>query len=49
MPRHGMRISTLRNSCTPSGFSALAAPLMSAAMRRAKRADLAALKRHLEA
>jgi uncharacterized membrane protein len=40
---------TLRNRGTPSGFASLTAPVMSAAMRRANRKDLAALKRILEA
>jgi hypothetical protein len=40
---------TLRNRGTPSGFSGLVAPVMSAAMRRANRKDLAALKALLEA
>ena len=39
---------TLRNRGTPSGFSGVAAPLMSAAMRRANRKDLRRLKSALE-
>ncbi len=39
---------TLRNRGEPSGFGALAAPLMSAAMRRANVKDLACLKSILE-
>ena len=40
---------TLRNRGEPSGFSKVAAPLLSSAMRRANRKDLARLKRILEA
>jgi uncharacterized membrane protein len=40
---------TLRNRGEPSGFSKFAAPMLSAAMRRANRKDLARLKRILEA
>jgi uncharacterized protein YndB with AHSA1/START domain len=39
---------TLRNRGTPSGFASLTAPFMVAAMRRANRKDLAALKSLLE-
>jgi uncharacterized membrane protein len=39
---------TLRNRGTPAGFASLTAPLMVAAMRRANRKDLAALKSLLE-
>ena len=39
---------TLRNRGTPHGFAAMTAPLMAAAMRRANRKDLAALKHLLE-
>ena len=39
---------TLRNRGEPSGFGHLAAPVMAAAMRRANRKDLEALKRLLE-
>jgi hypothetical protein len=40
---------TLRNRGRPSGFSAVARPFLAAAMRRAHRKDLAALKARLEA
>ena len=39
---------TLRNRGEPSGFSAIAAPIIAAAMRRANRNDLARLKTLLE-
>jgi len=39
---------TLRNRGEPSGFSKVSAPLMTAAMRRANRKDLARLKNLLE-
>ncbi len=39
---------TLRNRGTPAGFSRLFAPFMAAAMRRANRKDLAALRALLE-
>jgi uncharacterized membrane protein len=40
---------TLRNRGEPSGFSAVAAPMMAGAMRRANRRDLRRLKELLEA
>jgi uncharacterized protein YndB with AHSA1/START domain len=40
---------TLRNEGEPSGFGQLTAPVMAAAMRRANRKDLAALKAIVEA
>lgn len=40
---------TLRNRGTPSGFGKIAAPLLTAAMRRANRMDLKRLKQILEA
>ncbi|MEV1144727.1 SRPBCC family protein [Micromonospora sp. NPDC049799] len=39
---------TLRNRGEPSGFASVAAPVLSAAMRRANRKDLTALKTLLE-
>ena len=39
---------TLRNRGKPSGFAGVSAPLMAAAMRRANRKDLQALRRLLE-
>jgi hypothetical protein len=39
---------TLRNRGEPAGFSAVAAPAIASAMRRANRADLARLKSVLE-
>jgi hypothetical protein len=39
---------TLQNRGEPSGFSKLAAPLMSAAMKRENKKDLQQLKRILE-
>ena len=46
-PVGGTRM-TLRNQGEPSGFGQLAAPVMAAAMRRANRKDLQALKSLLE-
>ena len=40
---------TLRNRGEPGGFSKLVAPMMTSAMRRANRKDLARLRRLLEA
>jgi hypothetical protein len=39
---------TLRNRGEPSGFAKVGAPVMAAAMRRANRKDLAALRAVLE-
>ncbi|MBT2402179.1 MULTISPECIES: hypothetical protein [unclassified Streptomyces] len=39
---------TLRNRGEPAGFASVAAPVMTAAMRRAQRKDLAQLKVLLE-
>ncbi len=44
----GRTLMTLRNRGEPSGFAALAAPAMAAAMRRAQSKDLACLKALLE-
>ena len=46
-PAGGTRM-TLRNQGEPSGFGQLAAPVMAAAIRRANRKDLQALKSLLE-
>ena len=40
---------TLRNRGRPSGFAAVAGPFMAAAMKRANRQDLDALRQKLEA
>ena len=47
-PAAGGTRMTLRNRGEPTGFSKVAAPALAAAMRRANRKDLAALKRILE-
>ncbi len=44
----GRTTMTLRNRGEPSGFSSVAAPMMTIAMRRANTKDLARLKRLLE-
>jgi uncharacterized membrane protein len=46
-PAGATRMS-LRNRGNPSGFSTVVAPFMAAAMRRANKKDLQALKAHLE-
>jgi uncharacterized protein YndB with AHSA1/START domain len=45
---HDRTRMTLRNRGEPSGFAKLGAPVLSAAMRRANRQDLVALKELLE-
>ena len=45
---NGATRMTLRNRGVPAGFSRLFAPIMAAAMRRANRKDLAALRAILE-
>jgi uncharacterized membrane protein len=47
--RDGGTRMTLRNRGRPSGFSTVGAPLLTRAMRRANRKDLARLKKLLEA
>jgi hypothetical protein len=44
----GGTFMTLRNRGEPAGLSKVAAPMMAAAMRRANRKDLEALRRRLE-
>jgi hypothetical protein len=44
----GATAMTLRNRGRPSGFSKVATPLLTAAMRRANRKDLDRLKQVLE-
>ena len=44
----GSTLMRLRNAGEPSGFAAVTAPAMAAAMRRANRKDLALLKKVLE-
>lgn len=46
---NGATRMTLRNRGEPSGFASIAAPALTAAMRRANRKDLARLKEILEA
>jgi hypothetical protein len=46
--QHGATRMTLRNRGEPAGFARVAAPMMSAAMQRANRADLERLRRLLE-
>jgi hypothetical protein len=45
---HGATRMTLRNRGEPSGFSAVAAPMVARAMRRANRKDLDRLRQILE-
>jgi uncharacterized membrane protein len=46
--RAGTTVMALRNRGRPAGFSAIATPMMSAAIRRANRGDLRRLKQALE-